>query len=452
VANDIMPLYTGVVAATHALTGYRERNAYAVNLIVSALLMVVVFFSALSLFSSYSIAFLACFLVGFDPVLTKMTCLATKDMLFCLMALVTGLVLINSEKRWFYPALVVSTALLILSRRNGYWFILPLAAYLLAYGNGKTAASRITALLAVLGAVALVVSPWYLLVRDGQHNELLSVMAVARSSAGFADGAGPLSLVRGVLTWKTQVQVGLLSLIESSSFVAQLLLFVPLLFVVKPRRTIDLFWGSSLLVFLAIMSTRIADDTTLDFYYLPFFPVLLMYGSAGLVSLLDRVAKGRRTRVVLVAATAVLLVLPVSDSIRNHVHPLLRKKFDQHAQRADINQAIAWLNDHAAPGAVIAGNCAIRQYLYAISDRMIYLPFSAGDFSEEYFVRQKVRWVVIGPDNLREKDRSTFRPYLGQWWSVDDSGALREKALPPFLEPAAQFKNTTIYSVKDPVE
>ncbi len=78
-AVGIMPLYIYSIVLIHKLAGYSERNAYYVNLVFAGLLLLLCFGVTKKLFDSTGIALLSTGFIAFDPVLTRMTALATKD-------------------------------------------------------------------------------------------------------------------------------------------------------------------------------------------------------------------------------------------------------------------------------------------------------------------------------------------------------------------------------------
>lgn len=445
VATEIMPLYTSLVALTHKIHGIDDRNAYYVNLVLSAALILVSFFLTLKLCASRQAALFAALLIAFDPVLTKMTALATKDILFCLMSLLVGLVLLYKQKKWFYPIIIISFSLLILSRRNGYWFILPLFVFFLAADPGMTIRKKLVAFSAVFCTVALLVSPWYLLVQEQGSNEFSAIISFAKTSENIdgTTGGGITALLRG---WKTQVQSSLFSIVTSSSLVMQIILFVPLFFIRRRPSAVEWYWLSALAVFLALLSTHTLFDTTPDFYYLPFFAILLVYGTCGICSTIDMMIPNSNSRRLMLTLLALFMLFPLSEDLRNHIHPGLRKKYDESEKYSDLRKTIAWLNAYTNKGEIIVSSSAIRQMLRDIDNRMIRLPDTKEQLAPRYFKKFMASWLVIGDNNLIQKDKVNGRDYLLEWWTIQNDSLLETKQL-PFLIEKYRTKYQIIYHI-----
>ncbi len=438
-ADDIMPLYIGFVLAAHHLTGYRHRNADYVNLVFSALLTILVYLVAARIFRSNVMGLFSALLVSFDPVITKMTWHATKDISFCVSVFAFLFVLLHSDNRRFYPLTAVALALLVLSRRNGYWFIPPLLIHFIINGRESDIGGNIRAFFFVVAGAGILVSPWYIYTALKGRGELSIVLEYAMG--GVTDGPdGTPNLIGFLRSYKTQLQVGLIDIIRDSSVLTPLLLFVPFAAVSAHRKTLDVFLASSLAVFLLFLSLRSFPETSLHFYYLPFFPILIIYGTAGFLKLLPLYFPKPALARVIVALGAAICLLPVSEEIRNHVHPVLRGKNDDIAVHRELKKVISFINNETSSTQTVVGCSRIRHYLYDIEPRVIALPENKNDFTREFFIRHNARFLVIGVRNLRQVESATARPYTRTWWD-ESHDSIWERSIPEFLE--KQFRTPT---------
>ncbi len=449
-ADDIMPLYIGFVLAAHHLTGYRHRNAHYVNLAFSVFLTILVFLVSSRIFGSKGIALFASLVVSLDPIITKMSWHATKDISFCCMVFVFLYVLLHKDDKYSYPLTAVALALLILSRRNGYWFVPPLLVFFIADGRESNTRGNVRAFALVVGAAALLVSPWYIYNALSGRGELSVILEYATGGLGD-DTAGTGGLTTFLRSYKTQLQIALIGIIRDSSVLTPLLLFVPFAVVSPHRRTIDYFISASFGVFLLFLSLRSFPETSLHFYYLPFFPILAMYGSAGFLKLLFLYFQRPPIVRAMVVLGALICLLPVSEDIRNHVHPALRKKNDDSALHRELKRVITFINEETAPGKTVVGCSRIRHYLYDIEPRVVALPETKDDFTHDYLVHHNAGLLVVGARNLQQVESATARRYLRAWWGhTQDS--IWERSVPEFLEKEYQTRTQIVYRQAAPKE
>jgi hypothetical protein len=147
--------------------------------------------------------------------------------------------------------------------------------------------------------------------------------------------------------------------------------------------------------------------------------------------------------------TALALVacfFPLTEDIRNHLHPRLRVKHDEYPRYQELETIIAEMNRIAQPGGRIAGCSELRQLHFAFRNPLVGLPAAAEDFTSPFFTAHNVSRVIIGIRNLGPAEQATERLYLRQYWRADGD-SLIEMNRPGFLQPCFSTRTHIVYNI-----